>query len=375
MTYLDPKEDVFDFELTPHGKFLFSQGKFKPTFYSFSDEDVNYTLITEQNKVNDRVLEETVYTRINPRNRQTLDNVSVSYVANSYSPSTVSGREPGLFGASGTENVPEKSVSEMDLDNIIVKTLTINKSLGNISLGSQKGPKLKISVLDGKIVNASNFLSLTPTTILASDNEKYEVAIPQIDMDINYKSSVIDSRLEVREKIIKIDDTISGNGIRSFLDGGQIVVETDQIVLMIEEENTYDLYDNFDIEVFEISDSDNEQLNDNVLRKLKFSLDPLFDTNIKDNFFLEKPSFQPNTSQTAEQVITTYGNVREAGYYLSVLTDSYEEISDEMICSLIKELKSNDIALDIPYECPDEVPVEVEQSYLYQQDKTVVDNC
>ena len=39
MQYFNPVEDVLDIQLTPYGKQLLSQGKFKPSQYSFSDED------------------------------------------------------------------------------------------------------------------------------------------------------------------------------------------------------------------------------------------------------------------------------------------------------------------------------------------------
>ncbi len=40
--FLNKKEQVLEFELTPYGKHLFSQGKLDPKFYAFYDDDILY---------------------------------------------------------------------------------------------------------------------------------------------------------------------------------------------------------------------------------------------------------------------------------------------------------------------------------------------
>tara|TARA_R100000008_G_C3553349_1_gene151746 strand:- start:86 stop:1057 length:972 start_codon:yes stop_codon:yes gene_type:complete len=40
--FLDKKEQVIEFELTPHGRYLVSQGKLDPKYYAFYDDDVLY---------------------------------------------------------------------------------------------------------------------------------------------------------------------------------------------------------------------------------------------------------------------------------------------------------------------------------------------
>ena len=65
MSYLDPKEDVIDLELTSYGKYLLSIGKLKPSFYAFFDDDVIYDqayagVTTEkQSDIEPRIQEET----------------------------------------------------------------------------------------------------------------------------------------------------------------------------------------------------------------------------------------------------------------------------------------------------------------------------
>ena len=69
MTFKNQKEEVLEIELTSYGKYLLSKGKFKPTFYSFFDDDIiydaNYAGTTEeQNNAQSRILEETPRTRV-----------------------------------------------------------------------------------------------------------------------------------------------------------------------------------------------------------------------------------------------------------------------------------------------------------------------
>ena len=42
MEFLDAKEQVIDLELTSYGRFMLSQGKFKPKVYAFFDNDILY---------------------------------------------------------------------------------------------------------------------------------------------------------------------------------------------------------------------------------------------------------------------------------------------------------------------------------------------
>jgi hypothetical protein len=64
MEFFNSKEDVLEIKLTQYGKFLYSKGKFKPTYYSFMDDDILYDGLyagkTEvQNDIETRIQEET----------------------------------------------------------------------------------------------------------------------------------------------------------------------------------------------------------------------------------------------------------------------------------------------------------------------------
>ena len=47
MEFFNSKEDVLEIKLTQYGKFIYSKGKFKPTYYAFMDDDILYDGITD----------------------------------------------------------------------------------------------------------------------------------------------------------------------------------------------------------------------------------------------------------------------------------------------------------------------------------------
>ena len=69
-TFFDSKQEVIDFQITPHGKRLMSKGNFKPTYYSFVDEgiiyDSQYASFTDnsQNDIESRIQEQTPVLKI-----------------------------------------------------------------------------------------------------------------------------------------------------------------------------------------------------------------------------------------------------------------------------------------------------------------------
>lgn len=41
-TFLDPKERVMEIKLTEHGRKMLGRGKFRPVYFAFSDDEVDY---------------------------------------------------------------------------------------------------------------------------------------------------------------------------------------------------------------------------------------------------------------------------------------------------------------------------------------------
>jgi hypothetical protein len=64
MKFLDKKEQVLDIQMTPYGEYLLSQGKFKPEYYAFYDDNILYEpqysgYTDSQNSIEPRIQEDT----------------------------------------------------------------------------------------------------------------------------------------------------------------------------------------------------------------------------------------------------------------------------------------------------------------------------
>jgi len=87
MTFFNKKEEVFDVQLTSEGRRLLSQGRFKPSYYAFYDDDIlydsGYAGVSEaQNLTQDRILDESQYPKPNARFKEAVEKGQVNYKNN-----------------------------------------------------------------------------------------------------------------------------------------------------------------------------------------------------------------------------------------------------------------------------------------------------
>ena len=69
MSFFNNKEEVMDILITEYGKKLYSEGKFKPVYYSFYDEEVIYDtayagFVEAQNDSENRIISGTAYSKL-----------------------------------------------------------------------------------------------------------------------------------------------------------------------------------------------------------------------------------------------------------------------------------------------------------------------
>ena len=221
MRFLDNKQEVINIKLTPFGKHLLSKGEFNPVYYSFSDEDVVYSLSgEEQNDIQDRILDNSIsiesIARITPAN----PNLQYEYT-----------------GDDGTR---------LSYNSQYVKELEKN-IIGNSALESAYLPAWKTTILNGRI-------SATTTG-----------SIPTFEMeDSLFKISVVENT--------QFAGNITPNFSSLELENGKMIkIDESHYLLEIIEENVDDKNQNFEIELFEVisSGSDGEQL-----KRLNFTKKP-----------------------------------------------------------------------------------------------------
>lgn len=160
-TFFDSKQEVIDFQVTPHGKRLLSKGKFKPTYYSFVDEGVIYDgqyasfEDDNQNSIESRIQDETPVLKI---------------ISNTY------GIERDMKQKG---NVKEK---------LLIDNLSL---LSNSGLQSDYAPSWQVTLLKNTIINTLPYYT---------SSDGFYVNIPQINLSCSYKEQIRLDKLYLQAK-------------------------------------------------------------------------------------------------------------------------------------------------------------------------------
>tara|TARA_Y100001973_G_C5177414_1_gene322843 strand:- start:513 stop:1571 length:1059 start_codon:yes stop_codon:yes gene_type:complete len=250
MSFFNKKEDVMDIQLTSYGKELLSRGEFKPVFYAFFDEGVLYDgdkagITGEiQNNIQNRITKNTPY----PKSPS-------DYL----SPEVIDKTERGL--------VPT-AINETELP-LYQPSISPENLLGTSKNNATYAPAWQISTLKSEISTSTTFF-----TASATSTGSRKVQVPQINInsqDITYNVSISQTEDDISDSLqCEIGDIVLGN---TFLDGTELKIEDNFILLDISELNTLDSKDNFEIEVFEIkekAETPSSDKKEEVLRPLKF---------------------------------------------------------------------------------------------------------
>ena len=247
MSFFNKKEEVMEIQLTQYGKYLLSKGKFKPAFYTFSDDDILYDISYGENKIEvkeeafERIQEntprlrpiyefESIEARVKQRNEQIKTNLletpRSNYIARV--------QADGLYGS---DNVDD---NYMVADN----RRLIRNLIGTSDVGNQDAPSWT-----ARSLNSENFES---PILVSSSGPNIGYRRPQINMIVDHK---IEARTLDPESFITLSDFAQQDGTESeinFIDGIKISIKNSQILLEIGEKNVPDNTENFDIEFFSV---------------------------------------------------------------------------------------------------------------------------
>jgi len=159
MTYHNKKEEVLDVQLTSEGRRLLSQGRFKPAYYAFYDDDILYDIAyasgTEiQNLSQDRILDETPYPKTNARFKEAVESGQVNY----------------KNGKKSNENIKK---------NKYLKESPFLTPLGSYNSQTQTAPYFEVKVVS----NHENGLTTGSAQVLPNA----AMTIPQYDITCSYQ--------------------------------------------------------------------------------------------------------------------------------------------------------------------------------------------
>lgn len=330
MQFFDKKEEVLDLQLTQYGKQLLSQGKFKPVYYAFFDNNVlydsSYSGMSSEN-----------ITSIEPRIQDETPYCKTQYVFSS--------RETAMKSFIETNrkrlaNQPDSNV--ISFANPAESTYTQILPIGNAEIGTQQAPYYSVVFLNGEISGS----------IVTAYSSSYSIQkIPQINAKIKFTVKPVNFE----------DIGVTSNNIKyqgSFLQTQTTFkVTEDYLLFQIEEKNTNYEKENFEILPFLVEtvtgsgissaiSSSYEQLTPLPFERVNF-------TNSDGTSFIDR-------QQTSEFI----------QHYFEILVD--DEIPEETICESVQKIKKLDDLLDDDFNCEEVVsnlqPVNIYQSNITDDD-------
>ena len=287
--FIDKKEQVFDFQLTPYGKYTLSTGAFKPVYYTFYDGEILYDgkyadrggngIQETQNNIHTRIKENTAYIEslvcfdeleTSPPNkseliRKSLGDLESELDALADDPlSGVSRKEAddiydiaagtvasdvvraaaedaGKFGVGGSSDL-NYFPTDIEVRHEVPRKdiYRFGQPIGDARFdgpSQQSAPAWKFASLQGYISSSTRI-----------NSNHQEERIPQLNMNLTYKK-------RIQKPVGDINPTSVAETIAStpqFADGYIISLVKDDLLGYIEEVNTELLTENFDIEVFQV---------------------------------------------------------------------------------------------------------------------------
>lgn len=343
MRFLDPKEEVYKIKITPYGKYLLTQGKFNPTYYAFFDDDIIYdssylkdtgNSLEAQNNIQDRILDET------PRfEGQTSFQGSETTVFSKF-PNSLDDMFPGV---SDKIDDPSYSINSAESP---TNNYYLQNPLARSGDNTDTAPYYSINMITGTILDAKIDGSGS-SGYFAQKGDGPTAFISQIELEIKDEITIDPTRDQSITPTKDLGNDELFDSYYVFQDGTKISYDKKELFLKIEEGNTEFLKENFDIEVFEITETTSSN------------------GDIKENF--KKLSFL----KKGETV-----NKNNVEYYFNILLDN--EIDTEFYCKALStnKNKTKDIFSDNTFKCPD-IQQEKFNLNIYNTDKTTtpVEKC
>lgn len=250
MTFFNKKEEVIEIQLTQYGKYLLSKGKWRPKFYTFSDDDIIYDpeflQLSEKRKESNERIQNTT-----PNLRAVYDHSSaetrVMRLNGHIIEDDTSGR---AMLKSKIGEIPYDEIYGKDFINDL-SMLPDNRNLirnyiGTSELGNQSPPSWSVISLNEEIFR--------PNIQLSSSSPNVGLKVPQIEMniDVNIYARKMGEENRVSDAFFNMQSGVEDRVY--FKDNYEIQIEDRAIILKIEEENVKLEKENFDIEFYLVED-------------------------------------------------------------------------------------------------------------------------
>ena len=336
MSFFNKKEEVIEIKLTSYGKYRLSQGKFKPAYYAFYDDDILYdpsyghvTTSSREPYPETRIQDETISLRSRTANYGLEDLVkAVAEVQNS-------SMHMELYG-------------DVIID--FSDTAVVSLPIGEGEKSNTLNPAWNVSFLRGHMNTGSYGATTTPNAF--QDANKF-YRIPTVSASINYATKIYTeddlhgsvSVQEGEENLQNYNETmgtvqIPANGYLTtyFSDASVLVVDDNYIILDVQEENVVaSNVANYTIEVYEMSDApvDNKA---RVLKPMHFMKRP---EPIVNDLLLDESDLQYPDENLIDETFVEY--------YMDISADT--EIDDNSVCNYITKTDKEKLAWPTILKC------------------------
>jgi len=299
MAFFDKKEDVLDIELTKYGQYQLSKGLLKPTYYAFFDDDILYDgayfAVTESQNDTETRIEETPRLRT----QYLFSGVETNY-----------NRQKEILG---NANNPVSTTHEAD------NAPGGAAPLGKSKYGEQNYPAWSLKLFDGEI-----------SSVWVDNTNAYLAYKPAPEIDLSCQVFTGDSSVLSPADHGGIDGRVT---IASdfYDDGSLLVLNSDELLIRIEEKNTDFQTDNFEIEVFEV-----------VTHTLKNG-----DEYERANKLMFSNSVSGDDAVDLEQF-----SEQEVEFYMTILAD--HEIPTSIFCAKVPKEQRESYFMGFSDECQDD---------------------
>lgn len=273
MAFFNPKEDVLDIQLTEHGKIMLANGKLRPVYYEFYDDDILYDAEyggkpESQKDINTRI------------KSQVRERTQYSFVMSS-------------SGSASPLNQYRNNFYP----------------LGNSSITKQKYPAFSISIFNNKVSSSYDTMKNNNTGSWA--NEK----VLELE-DIEY-TVYVDYVDPVSQRPVSLEGLT--NNI--FDDGTILRVKHNELFLDISELNTDILKENFEISLILEEDEDEKKL---------FFEQEQEENVVKNNLLIENPDFYDYLRKKENGA---FDSKEFANYYFDISID--KQVPQEVLCKYL----------------------------------------
>jgi len=363
VAFFDKKEDVLDIELTPYGRHLLSQGKLKPAYYAFLDDDVVYddrsalgkteriTATKESNHlIKDRIINETPslkpFTSFNSVETTIKEKIRI-VKQSSGDPFSMS---PSEFGAIV---IPEVIFKDHNFDpntrvnNYLqnykplsdVNSKFLQNTIGTSDHAKKNAPYWDVFMIRKEIDTAALGIE---STVSGAYEYRNDIDTPSLNQNIPQINQTIEYTISVKnEDTTPFESSIDIVTPQTDANGHYFQIIDEQIIAQVLEKNAFILNETFDIEVF----IKNEEVGgSNNWKKLKFKEKK---QRIQKDILLDAvSSYSSNTAEDKETV----------EHYFNLFVD--DEIGEEEICKGVNELTSQGLGTpDLNIKCKEYYPI------------------